>query len=58
MDRNIIENVNGIVKVKNELKALLIVLGMNPSNNFEEYASLFRNKIDMINNLSNYITGE
>ena len=57
MDRNIIQNVNGIVKVKNELKSLLIILGMEPNNNFEEYAGLFRAKIEEINNMTNYITG-
>jgi len=58
MDRNIIQNVNGIVKVKNELKNLLIILGMEPNNNFEEYAGLFRQKLEQIQNLTQYITGD
>lgn len=57
MDRTIIQNVNGIVQVKNELKSLLNILNMNPTDNFEEYAGLFRSKIDEINNMTNYITG-
>lgn len=58
MDRNIIENVNGIVKVKQELKNILIILNMNPSDRFDTYAGLFRQKINDIESSSNYILGE
>lgn len=58
MKNTVLENINDIIRVKNELKGILIAVGMNPSDNFETYAQLFRDALDMINNQSNIILGE
>ena len=56
--QSVLQNINEIITVKNELKNILIALGMDPSDNFEEYPQDFTDAIIMINNKTNIILGE
>jgi hypothetical protein len=56
--QSVLQNINEIITVKNELKNILIALGMDPSDNFEEYPQDFTDAIIMINNKANIILGE
>lgn len=57
MDRNIMQNINAIINVKNDLRSLLILLDKQPTEEFDTYANLFREKISEINELATQIVG-
>ena len=56
--KSVIENSNSIVDIKNDLKDLLIHLGENPGNNFNDYAGIFTDLLDDIDDVSRQILGE
>ena len=51
----VLKNINEIIAVKNELKGILTAIGMNPSDNFEEYADNFITALENIQIQSNNI---
>ncbi len=53
----VIENIQEVVWVKNELRNILIAIGMNPSEKFEEYADNFIAALEQIENISQSIVG-
>lgn len=53
----VIENIQEVVWVKNELRNILIAIGMNPSEKFEEYAGNFITALEQIENISQSIVG-
>lgn len=53
----VIENIQEVVWVKNELRNILLAVGMNPSDKFEEYAGNFITALEQIENISQAIVG-
>lgn len=51
----VLQNINEIIKVKNELKNILLAVGMNPSDNFEEYANEFIQALSQLEEQTNNI---
>ena len=54
----VLENLTNIVNIKNELRAILKAVGMNPTDNFEEYPQLFTAALEQLNENANIILGE
>jgi hypothetical protein len=48
----ILENVNEIIKIKNELKNILIAVGVEVGDDFSTYPDLFRMALIQIQNIS------
>lgn len=54
----VLDNIIEIVQIKNELKNILIAVGMNPTENFDEYAGDFVAALEFINSKTSDILGE
>ena len=54
----VLDNIREVVEIKNELRNILIAVGMHPSDNFDEYADDFIEALATINQKTSDIIGE
>lgn len=54
----VLENIREVVEIKNELRKILIAVGMNPTDKFDEYADEFRAALDILDSKTSQIIGE
>lgn len=54
----VLENIKDIVWIKNELRQILIAIGVEPNDDFSTYADEFTSAIDIINSKTSQILGE